>query len=191
MIYIFVIIVSMYSLNIDVLSYFSDSLVLKTCPNASYLNDIIPFQFTSVKKIFSASEFGFKVTEFHSKCDNVGPTVLLIKTKNNKYFGAYCSVAWNSGNSYYAATFLFSLDNKTKHEVFQNQGNTMYGHVSYGPTFGGNHDLYICDNCFNANTSYSNIGHTYKLTQGANAQSHFAGAYNFYVEEYEIYSITL
>ena len=168
---------------------FIDSLALKGCLNTSYLDEIIP-KFKSAKRIFRASEYNFKVADFHKKCDNIGPTILLIKSKTNKYFGAYCASAWNSGGNWIAAegSFLFSLDNKTKHENYQNPGNAMYGNASYGPTFGGNHDLFICDNCFNANSSSSNIGHSYKLTQGANAQTHFAGSNTFYVEEYEVYA---
>ena len=182
-----------YGVQIDVLSYFEDSVILKTCPNAAYLNEIIPFQFTSVKKLLKASDFGFQSAEFHNKCDNLGPTLILIKTKNTRYFGAFCTVSWNKTiNNYQNAegSFLFSLDNQAKLEVFQNQGNTMYCNNDYGPTFGGGHDLQIASDCSNKNGSYSIIGSTYKLPAGATANTFFAGAQNFAVEEYEVYSLT-
>lgn len=37
----------------------------------------------------------------------------------------------------------------------------MHCNASYGPTFGGNHDLYICNNSNIQASSYSKIGHTY------------------------------
>jgi len=39
-----------------------------------------------------------------------------------------------------------------------------YQSSGYGPTYGGGHDLYICNNCNTSNSSYSNFGHTFDAT---------------------------
>ena len=132
--------------------FFGDSLALKKCPNLDFLNEIFKAKIVkSVKLLYRGSENNFAAQPFHQKCDNNGPTVLFAKTKNNKYFGAYCTSPWNSSGTYFQAegTFLFSFDNKTKYELHKAKTHAMYGNGSYGPTFAGNHDLYICNNCFN------------------------------------------
>jgi len=40
-------------------------------------------------------------------------------------------------------SFIFSLKHHTKHKVKTGNANSMYCNSSYGPTFGGGHDLYI------------------------------------------------
>ena len=37
----------------------------------------------------------------------------------------------------------------------------MYCHSSYGPTFGGGHDIYVVNNARSSGSSYQNLGHTY------------------------------
>jgi hypothetical protein len=38
---------------------------------------------------------------------------------------------------------------------------------SYGPTFGGGHDLCISDNCDQNNSSYSNLPYSFGKNEGA------------------------
>mmetsp|Transcript_7087 Transcript_7087/g.6342 ORF Transcript_7087/g.6342 Transcript_7087/m.6342 type:complete len:127 (+) Transcript_7087:1231-1611(+) len=66
----------------------------------------------------------------------------------------------------------------------------IYGYSTYGPSFGGGHDLYISDNCNTNNGCYSNFNHTYDAKdQSGNNQSALAGAYNFTVEEIEVFHV--
>jgi len=85
---------------------------------------------------------------------------------------------------------------KTKLEQFQNHGNALYNYSSYMATWGGGHDLMLCDNCNSVNSSYSNLGYTYKCPNGISyssteAQNYFAGSYNFMVDEVEVYKIVV
>ena len=58
---------------------------------------------------------------------------------------------------------------------------------SYGPTFGGGHDLHISGDA-NANaSSYTNLNITYECPPNMNANSFLAGGYNFYVHELEVF----
>jgi len=68
-----------------------------------------------------------------------------------------------------------------------------YDGSNYGPTFGGGHDLYLCDNCNIYNSNYSNLGHSYNLNgyvYGSTQIKNFlAGSYNFMVSEIEIFKL--
>jgi len=63
---------------------------------------------------------------------------------------------------------------------------------SFGPTFGVGADLYICNDSNTSNSSYSNIGVSYKHPNygyGSNkAKSFLAGSYNFRTKEIEVYT---
>jgi len=63
-------------------------------------------------------------------------------------------------------------------------------------SFGGGHDFYLCDNCNTVNSSYSNLGHTYKTPAGITygtqeAMNYLAGSYNFLVDEIEVHKISV
>ncbi len=45
--------------------------------------------------IYKASRDGFKALDFHSKCDEKGPTICLIKSNLGKTFGGYSALSWN------------------------------------------------------------------------------------------------
>ena len=173
-----------------------NSRILKNEKDIKFISNSLETPINNLKLLFRASESNFDSQIFHQKCDNKGSTLTLIKTKNGKTFGGYNKASWNSNSAYLASegNFIFSLDNKTKHEIYQNQGQAMYGNASFGPTFGGGHDIYVTHACNNNISSYSNFGHTYKppgnITQNTeSAKNYFAGSYNFGVEEYEVFLI--
>ncbi len=97
-------------------------------------------------------------------------------------------MAWTSSNQYLQDTtnqsFLFSLTLKEKYTMANNAylPNTIYNGASYGPTFGGGHDLYISDQANISSSSYSNIPISYQFP-GRTAVD-FTGAYSFSVLEY-------
>ena len=79
-------------------------------------------------------------------------------------------------------------------EVYQNHSYALNGTSSYGPTFGGGHDLHLCDNCNTVNSSYTNLGHTYKPPNGitygtTEANNYLCGSYNFMVDEIECHKL--
>ena len=66
-----------------------------------------------------------------------------------------------------------------------------YNGGNYGPTFGGGHDLYIADNCRSSGSSYSNLGHSYKVNYYTGQKKKLlAGSYRFRCAEYEVYYLT-
>ena len=146
------------------------------------------------KLLYRGTRDGFDANSFHTKCNNKGPTVTVIRSNHGKIFGGYADMDWTSQNAYKNTTnnFLFSIDKKTKHGVKSGgQSNAMYCYSTYGPTFGGGHDLYICSNCNTANSNYSNFPYSYECPNYVNNgnSDYLAGGYNFKVEEIEVYAV--
>ena len=74
---------------------------------------------------------------FHQKCDNKGPTIVVCKSKNEK-FGGYANISWESLNNerkFQNGPFIFSLTKNVKYE-YQNKGNhSIYLDQNHGPDF--------------------------------------------------------
>lgn len=51
--------------------------------------------------IFRASENDYSATSFHQNCDNKGPTIIIIKSKEGWIFGGYISKSWRSDSIFY------------------------------------------------------------------------------------------
>ena len=102
------------------------------------------------------------------------------------------------GESYTSSrrAFLFSLKNHLnrafKSDTYRNYEYAVKGNTSYGPTFGGGHDLYLSNQCHLNTKSYSNLGFTYLAPEGyvhgsAEARSAFARSDTFRCDEYEVF----
>ena len=62
--------------------------------------------------------------EFHKYCDNVGPTLTLIKTTKNKIFGGFTPLNWNIKGSQFDESnqkFIFSLYLEKKFDMIKIQ----------------------------------------------------------------------
>lgn len=104
-----------------------------------------------LEALYNTRTSGWNPAAFHAACDNKGPTLVLIQCSDGFGYGGYNSVSWNSTGRYQAdsAAFLFRLPNfascctKQSSEKFakQGNGNDIFGHSTYGPTFGVGHDL--------------------------------------------------
>ena len=69
---------------------------------------------------------------------------------------------------------------------------SIYSCSSYGPTFGGGHDLNIANQASSNTNSYTNLGHSYSPPKGHSygssfAKSFLAGAYTFQPDEVETF----
>lgn len=115
--------------------------------------------------LMKATESGFESTKFHEKVGGKKEVLVLIKAKSGKRFGGFAKGGWKAGGEYYAdeGSFLFSLTHKTKHEQTGSNGQYgLYSNTTYSATWGGGHDIHICNNANTVNSSYSNLGFTYK-----------------------------
>ncbi len=150
--------------------------------------------------VYRASRDGFTAHSFHSKCDGISNTVTIIKTTSNSVFGGFTSATWTSyiGFTFDSNAFIFSLrrsgiSNKERFNVTQ-PSYGIYSYFSYGPTFGGGHDIYVGDYSNQNGNSYSNFGHSYQLPKNINhgseeAISYLAGSYTWQTTEIEVYQL--
>ena len=160
--------------------------------------DTAPKSVLELRLLYRGSQDGFAATHFHSKCDGVdGGTITLVKDTKGNVFGGYTNQPWSSSGSTYIASscpFLFSIINPFGHDPVKlpvrsnNAGNATYLNASYGPTFGGGHDMHISDRCDVGENSYSSLGSTYCPPSGMSA-SFLTGAQNFQVVDIEVFSI--
>ena len=139
--------------------------------------------------LFRASRDGFAASAFHSRCDNKGPTVTIIKTEYDRVIGGYTTVSWDSTSSYKndGNAFLFSMTVGAKYKVTDPEC-AIYCGPNYGPTFGA-HSLYVCDNSSVSNGSYTCPTH-YECDGGLGGATNNGNTCYFKVIEYEVLSVS-
>ena len=93
----------------------------------------------NIKKIYQATKDGGNPSIFHSKCDNINNTLVLIHSSGNKRFGGFTSNNWESTQKEFFKddknAFVFSLDNQ-KIYLYKNEGKAIRCFKDYGPCFG-------------------------------------------------------
>lgn len=149
--------------------------------------------------LYRGSRDGFTAKAFHSNCDFIRNTLTIVKSGSN-IFGGFTSATWDgSANTYKPDNnaFIFSLRNNLNRPMVMKMkstsaSNAIYSNPTYGPTFGRGNDFMISDSSNVNSNSYSNLGHSYEFslyTAGtSSAQSFLAGAYQFKVNELEVYA---
>ncbi len=123
-----------------------------------------------------------------------GPTLVIVRSTTGHTFGGHAVAPWASAGSYINSTgcFLFLVENPhndapTCFECEDTQHST-YCSSSYGPTFGGGHDLVIHHGSDTAQsrTTFPNA-YTDTLRRG---HATFTGARDFTAEDYEVWAVT-
>ena len=146
--------------------------------------------------IYKASRDGFGANTFHSRCNNKGPTMTIIRSSNYYLFGGYTSVAWTSSGSHKADfnAFLFTLTNPhnippTKYPV---QPATIqysiYDYIGSGPAFGGGCDMNVYSNSNSNESSFFGFPHTYTDINGKGHNT-FTGSKNFMTSDVEVFKL--
>nr|XP_022300550.1 interferon-induced protein 44-like [Crassostrea virginica]XP_022300551.1 interferon-induced protein 44-like [Crassostrea virginica]XP_022300552.1 interferon-induced protein 44-like [Crassostrea virginica] len=149
--------------------------------------------------LYKISRDGCSAQTFHQKCDGQGPTVTVLYNTNNTIYGGYLSQSWNSSGGYIADAnaFLFRLQyNGSSNPLKFSISNASYagnGNNTYGPTFGGGHDIYTFSGTINKSGNYFplngyvyNIGNSYNLN-GQNSNTITNGSLQ--VTDLEVYSV--
>lgn len=101
----------------------------------------------SWKLAYKATKDGWSSYDFHRLMDGKGENIVVIQSTNGYIFGGYTPISWASSGSYSydPKSFLFSLVNGTgkpvKMENNASNKNSIYRSSSYGPTYGGGHDI--------------------------------------------------
>jgi hypothetical protein len=109
---------------------------------------------------------GFKVRDFHDRCDGHSNTLALILEKKGNIFGGFTPLAWESDCCYKSDTslcsFLFTLKNpyNTPAKRFplkpERKDSAIHCHPALGPSFGG-----TCDLSIGAYTDFENGSNSY------------------------------
>jgi len=148
-----------------------------------------------LKKLYQATIDGDGAINFHTKCDNIPYTLIIIKSAGNRRFGGFTSKPWTSPSSWESVydinSFLFSLD-KQKIYPYKNNNPSTYIHKDYGPRFGGANDIQINSKCIQEKNSYtceSSSSCSYNYQGDNNALSEDGRGSCFFVTEYEVFQI--
>ena len=106
---------------------------------------------------------------------------------------------------YDSKAFLFSLVNKPgwapvklpqTGKYSSRKADSLFFLSSYGPAFGGGHDIYISSHASSNTNSYSKLGYTYRPPGGYSydstfAKTYLAGAQHFQPDEIETFYETI
>lgn len=104
------------------------------------------------REIYRATRDGFGANDFHSRCDDIGRVLVLIRTEKEGWlFGGYTEVGFLSSahrGAHYAdpSAFLYSLNTplgRPEKLASMGTGNDVVIYPSYGATFGNGCDLYV------------------------------------------------
>ena len=136
------------------------------------------------------SENGTFSRNFHEFYDNKGPTLSIIKSKNNNIFGGFTPLNWNSNNIRFKdetnSTFLFSLNLMKKLDIINIKKYAIFCYSNNGPYFGAS-DLRLDQNMKKgqtfANTSCSYLSNNNLIT-GGHGDNEF-----FEVEDLEVFEV--
>ena len=98
----------------------------------------------TVQLLYRATRDGFNAQQFHTLCDNKGPTIILVRDDKGSCFGAYTSLSWQSETMWKNddTAFMFSF-NRNKKIMTKNPSKSVFQTAGNGPTFGEGHDLLL------------------------------------------------
>jgi len=145
------------------------------------------------EKLYQATIDGGAPINFHSKCDNIPNTLILIKSKGHRRFGGFTPIPWESEekgifiNDSEKRTFVFSLDNKKIFNL-KNNDNAVFHDKSKGPCFGLGFDIGIEGNPLIENKLYT-YQKSFDYKGGKNSLSEYNGKENLKIIEYEVFKI--
>ena len=169
---------------------FNQSLIMKQCENNFIFSEIqnkMNKPIKKIKKLYQATIDGADPIYFHSKCDNIPNTLVLIKSENNKRFGGFTPIPWKSKDGYLKdnenKTFVFSLDNKKIYNL-----KAVYHDEQYGPCFGYFDEITIGGNpieekCLEINQNYFDYRGDKQALSEYNDNNHIKAL------EYEVFHI--
>jgi hypothetical protein len=183
---------------------FRNSNILTQEQSVSLLNTLNPYPSIDFNLIYQASRDGFGLNDFHSKCDGILNTLMIIKTSDSYVFGGFTSQNWTDLNGYKQDkdAFLFSLINPFNKPVKMNIINVNYA-IYQGPNlvdydfndfigFGENDILLNDFSNYQSSLAWStSVPSNFELPLfvNNNASLLIGGKSNFLSSEIEVYSL--
>ena len=148
-----------------------------------------------LKKLYQATVDGDGAYNFHSRCDNIPNTLVIIKSKGNRRFGGFNSERWSSPSKEEwkddKNAFVFSLD-KQKIYSYKNDGKAIYNSNDCGPFFGEPWDIGITQYCIQKKglwTEQSALNCSYDYNGDKNALSEDGEGYYIFAADYEVFQV--
>ncbi len=141
---------------------------------------------------FSALKNGDTSAEFHRLCDNIGPNITIVQTKDNLVFGGFTINNWSgNGPKKDNLAFLFNIQNKKIYPIRREENAIYCGNGWLSNFFHGNgglSSLHIANNFFLNNNNTCNLKDT--SFEGFNSDYELNnGNQNFKILNLEIYEI--
>ena len=155
------------------------------------LKEITPGSFSEASNLlYKASRDGWSLEKFHQLCDNKGATYTRAIINDGRVLSGYTSVSWSSTvQTYQNDTTAFLYDGTTKFSTeYGATGpgiNAIYTNLSYYPTFGGGHDMYITGGRSMYNYGYSFITSDGKAPFGRKKYTRE----DYTLQDIEVYSV--
>ena len=168
--------------------------IIKTAEEANQILNWIDKSPHSLKveKIFTATLEENTWNDFHKKCDNKGPTIVLCEELQDGYrFGGYAKEEWDLSGKIKPDrnSFLFSLDKNKKY--ISKEGTYIYGGPSYGPHFGWANLALIWNS--NTNTFIGNNSHHFQYMNNTIfydiKKNELCGKEEFQLKKMEVYRV--
>ena len=147
----------------------------------------------SFEQLYKASCDGDNINAFHSKCDGVKNTLILIITDDDKRkFGGFTSKEWDKSNKYKYddKAFLFSLDLLEFYPILDKYRNKAINcrENFYAPIFGN--DLFIFDGFFTSKLNKTEEKYfDYSNSKMVKEEYKLSGQKYFTVTEMEVYKV--
>ena len=152
--------------------------------------DIIDIE-QEMEMIYNGSIDGFTSTDFHRKCDNMGPTISIIQTEHGNIFGGYSSISWlnKGGGKQDKNAFLFLIKSSKNYpaQIFNLKKIDRYSvfHTNYDSCSWGDGDIVINNNCNVNKASYTQKSH-YNLPESSYLNG---GIKRFTVRRLEVFAV--
>lgn len=161
---------------------------------ANWVSETVNLNKSSFHLLYRGSRDGFTAKAFHERCDDKGPTVVIIENTTGNKFGGFASVSWTSPANCVSikseesfSSFLFSVDKKQKLLYKPKSNLRVLGHDrSFGPAFGEKCTLIIYDNCNVENSFYRPSCASYQSLENG---EYISGTESFKVKEIEVFSV--
>ena len=127
--------------------------------------------------LYRKSRDSDKASVFHSKCDKIRGTIVIIKTIEGLKFGGYTNETWEGNNISKKdnTAFIFSLNYNKVYKIKKNM-NAIFCSPNFGPFFGGKNasTLIVYDNsdanggecCISKNSNYDEYIYDYEINRG-------------------------
>ena len=97
----------------DFNTIFQNSFILgNSKEDIEFLTGVLPQRKVETTLLYRGTRDGWSAAAFHSRCDNMGPTLTLVQTENKFRLGGFTSVNWDISETfaYDPTAFLFSLN---------------------------------------------------------------------------------